>query len=360
MRPASGLTDTIGAESTDREPGIASAVAKSFIGASRPQFLPGAGAATADPRRGGAVTVWACLGALWLVFIGQVMFRWVTSIDGSFSPATILGPNEYETWRLAAMRVIEGISVVIMVSMAWYCLIRPWLQHRRIGLDGMLFIAATLAAPIDPLINYFHWTFAWNAHAINWGSWGHLFPLSNAPHYAEGFVWFVPQYVYLGLGFAIIECGVILTLRQRYPGISNVRAFGIAAALTFMVDLCIEYLFVLTEIYAYPRTIQALTLFAGSQYQFPVYESIFVTAYATGFTLLRMSAYDDPDGLSFIERGIHRVRPRARFLTRQLALIGFCAFWAAVTYFLPWSWLSVSVDSDVTHLLPSYLLPSRL
>lgn len=82
MRPASGLTDTIGAESTDREPGIASAVAKSFIGASRPQFVPGAGAATADPRRGGAVTVWACLSALWLVLIGQVMFRWVTSTDG--------------------------------------------------------------------------------------------------------------------------------------------------------------------------------------------------------------------------------------------------------------------------------------
>ncbi|QZT58619.1 spirocyclase AveC family protein [Mycolicibacterium austroafricanum] len=161
-------------------------------------------------------------------------------------------------------------------------------------------------------------------------------------------------------GVAIIECGVILTLRQRYPAISNVKAFGIAAGMTFLLDICVEYLFILTEIYADPRTIQAFTLFAGSQYQFPIYESIFVTAYATGFTLLRMSAYDDPDGLSFVERGIHRVRPSARFLTRQLALIGFCAVWAAVTYFLPWSWLSVTVDSNVTELLPSYLLPSRL
>lgn len=69
-----------------------------------------------------------------------------------------------------------------------------------------------------------------------------------------------PQYVYLGLGFAIIECGVILTLRQRFPTISNVKAFGIAGALTFLVDICIEYLFILAEIYAYPRTIQAFTL----------------------------------------------------------------------------------------------------
>ncbi|MCV6979369.1 spirocyclase AveC family protein [Mycolicibacterium pulveris] len=349
----------IGADHDGREHGLVTAVAKSFIGISRPQFLPGAGASTADPGRGGAVTVWACLGVLWLVFIGQVFVRWMTSTDGSFGPATIPGPDEYDLWRLIAMRVVEGLSIAIMVSMAWYCLVRPWLRHRRIGLDGMLFIAATLAAPIDPLINYFHWTFAWNAHAVNWGSWGHLFPLSSTPHYAEGFVWFVPQYVYLGLGFAIIECGVILTLRQRFPTISNVKAFGIAGALTFLVDICIEYLFILAEIYAYPRTIQAFTLFAGSQYQFPIYESVFVTAYAMGFTLLRMSAYDDPHGLCFVERGLHRVRPRARFLIRQLALIGFCAFWAAVTYFLPWSWLSVSVDSDVTSLLPSYLLPSR-
>ncbi|QZT60249.1 spirocyclase AveC family protein [Mycolicibacterium austroafricanum] len=180
--------------------GTASAVLKSFVGVSRPEFLPGAGAATADRGRTGAVTVWACLGVVWVIFIGQVFVRWMTSDDGSFGPATILGPDEFETWRLIAMRVVEAISIAIMVAMAWVCLVRPWLRYRKIGLDGMLYIAATLAAPIDPLINHFHWTFAWNAHAINLGSWGHLFPLSNAPHYAEGFVWFVPQYVYLGLG----------------------------------------------------------------------------------------------------------------------------------------------------------------
>lgn len=338
----------------------ASAVLRAFVGVRRPLFTPGAGAATADRGRGGGVTVWAVIGAVWLVFIGQVMYRWVTGDDGSFGPAAVLGPEQMATWRLIAMRVIEAVSVAIMIWMAWICLIRPWRDTGRIGLDGKLYIAATLAAPIDPLINYFHWTFAWNSNAINLGSWGHLFPLSNAPHYAEGFVWFVPQYVYLGLGFAMIECAVILTLRRYYPTISNVRAFGVAAALTFLLDISVEYLFILTEIYAYPRTLGALTLFAGSPYQFPIYESLFVTAYATGFTLVRMSAYDDPAGLSFIERGIHRIRPSARFATSLLAYIGFCAVWAALTYFLPWSWLSVNVDSDVTHLLPSYLLPMRL
>ncbi|WBP95844.1 spirocyclase AveC family protein [Mycolicibacterium neoaurum] len=338
---------------------VAVAVLGAFVGTRRPAFFPGAGAAAADRGRSGAVTVWAAIGVVWLVFIGQVMIRWVTGDDGSFGPAVVLGPDEMATWRLIAMRTIEASSVVIMMAMAWICLVRPWRETGTIGLDGKLYIAATLAAPIDPLINYFHWTFAWNANAINWGSWGHLFPLSNAPHYAEGLVWFIPQYVYLGLGFAMIECAVILTLRRYYPSISNVRAFGVAAILTFLLDITVEYLFILTEIYGYPRTLGALTLFAGSPYQFPIYESLFVTAYATGFTLVRMSAYDDPEGLSFLERGIHRIRPSARFVTSLLACIGFCAVWAALSYFLPWSWLSVNVDSDVTHLLPSYLLPTR-
>lgn len=159
-----------GSGTSDRA--VVPAVLKAFIGVQRPRFLPGAGAATADRARSGAVTVWAVIGVVWLVFIGQVLLRWITGDDGSFGPAAIVGPDEMDTWRLVAMRVVEAISVGIMVAMAWICLIRPWRETGRIGLDGKLYIAATLAAPIDPLINYFHWTFAWNANAVNWGSWG--------------------------------------------------------------------------------------------------------------------------------------------------------------------------------------------
>ncbi len=80
-------------------------------------------------------------------------------------------------------------------------------------------------------------------------------------------------------------------------GIANIRSFSMAFVVILLLDIVIEQLFVRTQVYAFPRTWDALTVFAGTQYQFPVYESVFVAAYAAGFTYLRMSAHDSPDGL---------------------------------------------------------------
>ena len=40
---------------------------------------------------------------------------------------------------------------------------------------------------------------------------------------------------------------------------------------------------------------------------------------------------------------------------KLLAVIGFCAVWAAWSHFLPWSGMSVNADSIVTP--PTFLLP---
>jgi hypothetical protein len=221
----------------------------------------------------------------------------------------------------------------------------------------MIVIGSLLASGIDPLINYFHYTFAWNAHALNAGSWLAFFPLHQGPtRYAEGLVWFVPQYLYLGLGLAAIECRIILALRHRYPGVSNVRSFGIAFVTILALDVVLEQLFIRTRVYAFPRTWEALTLFAGTPYQFPVYESIFVAVYAAGFTCLRMSANDSADGLPFLHRGLRRWSPHLRTPVMLLAVVGFCSAWAALAYFIPWSWMSVSADSIISP--PSFMLPA--
>ena len=211
-------------------------------------------------------------------------------------------------------------------------------------------------AGIDPLINYFHYTFAWNARAWNLGSWLGSFPMAQGPtHYGEGLAWFVPQYLYLGIGLASIELRIVGALRNRWPGIPDVRAFAVASASIFVLDCVLEQVFIRAGVYAFPRTWSSLTLFAGSPYQFPIYESVFVAAYATGFTVLRSSARDHPSGLSFVERGVERWRPAWRTPVTLLAVIGFCAVWAALAYFLPWSWMSNNPDSLVQ--VPSYMLP---
>lgn len=311
-------------------------------------------AADAESRRG-AVSLWALIGVVWLLFVGQAWTRWFMS-DTQFGPAPIQGPDTFDGAALTLLRVIEVISLLIAAATIWVFLLKPLVAERRLSLDGMIVIGSLLASGIDPLINYFHYTFAWNAHALNAGSWLAFFPLHQGPtRYAEGVAWFVPQYLYLGIGLAAIECRIILALRKRYPAIPNIRSFPIAFAAVFLIDIVIEQVFIRSRVYAFPRTWEAFTLFAGTPYQFPVYESVFVGIYAAGFTYLRMSAYDSPGGTPFLHRGISRWSAGLRTPVMVLSTIGFCAAWAALAYFIPWSWMSVNPDSLITP--PSFMLP---
>ncbi len=172
----------------------------------------------ADAQRG-AVSLWALLGVAWILFVGQAWTRWVLS-DTQFGPAPIQGPDVFDGTALVVLRVIEVVSLLIAAATIWVFLIKPLIVQRKLTLDGMIVIGSLLASGIDPLINYFHYTFAWNAHALNAGSWLAFFPLHQGPtRYAEGLAWFVPQYLYLGIGLAAIECRIILALRRRYPSI---------------------------------------------------------------------------------------------------------------------------------------------
>ncbi|MBI3213426.1 MAG: spirocyclase AveC family protein [Mycobacterium sp.] len=315
------------------------------------------GATPVPDTRGaaGSVSIWALLGVAWLVFAGQAWVRWFAS-DTQFGAAPIFGPDTFSGNALLILRAIEVVSLLVAAATIWTFLIRPWRREGRLTLDGMIVIGSLLASGIDPLINYFHYTFAWNAHALNAGSWLAFFPLhQGSTRYAEGVAWFVPQYLYLGIGLAAIECKIILALRQRYPGIVNIRSFALAFISILLLDIAIEQLFVRTQVYAFPRTWSAFTLFAGTPFQFPVYESIFVAIYAAGFTYLRMSAHDSSDGTPWLHRGIARWSPRLQTPVKLLAVIGFCAVWAALSYFFPWSWMSVNADSIITP--PSFMLP---
>jgi hypothetical protein len=312
---------------------------------------------SAVTARQGAVSVWAVVGVVWIVFVAQAWGRWIAS-DALFAPAPIYGPDLFEGSALVVLRVIEVVSILIVVATVWVFLVKPLIRTRRLSLDGMIVIGSLLASAIDPMINYFQYTFAWNAHALNMGSWLAFFPNSSGPQrYGEGLAWFIPQYLYLGIGLASIECRIILALRRRMPTISNVRAFAVGYLSIFMIDVVIEQLFIRTKVYAFPRTWEALTLWAGTPFQFPIYESLFVGFYAAGFTAVRISALDSSDGRCFLERGAERWTPPLRTPVRLLAVTGFCAAWAAAAYFIPWSWMSVTPDSFVD--VPSYMLPGR-
>jgi hypothetical protein len=236
--------------------------------------------------------------------------------------------------------------------MLWLLVVRPLRAHGRLGIDGMLVVGSAFAFFIDPVINQFRSTFAWSAYAVNRGSWAAFIPLHRgSTRFGEGLLWALPQYVYLGAGGGLLGWWIVLRLRRRHPGISNPAALLVTLGIFCVIDAVLENIFIRSDMYSYARGWRAVTLWPGSQYQFPLYNSLFVGLYALGFTYVRLQWHDR--GRTSIDAGLDRVRDSVRTTVQLFAYIGFSAFTAAVAYFIPWSWISVNADAIAR--LPSYL-----
>jgi hypothetical protein len=305
----------------------------------------------------GLVSAWALLGLAWTIFAIWGAAGWIAS--GEARPVPIQGPDIYETWRLIGMRVLEISSMGLLAIGVLSWVILPWLKQRRLILEGMLLIGGCVGFFIDPLINNFHYTFAWNQHAINLGTWASAFPAwTPQGAYAEGILWAFPQYIMMSAGAAVAGHWIVARLRARFPGIGLAPALGIVFLIFFAGDFIVENMFLLFRVYAFARTHGAVTLFAGQLNQFPIYESLFVGAQAVPLTLLMLSARERADGLSFVERGADRIAAPYRTWARCFAIIGFTFVVYAFGYFFPSSWLSVTADSVIQ--LPSYLQPNPI
>jgi hypothetical protein len=260
-------------------------------------------------------------------------------------------------WRLVALRAVEIVSVGVFVLIMWATVARPLRRDRRLGIDGRTALGCLVASLNDGVLNLFQYLFAWNSHSINLGSWNAFLPLhaASAPsNYAEALVWGLPMYLYFCIGVGIGGTTVVMRLRHRFPSISNVRALSVVFVVACVFDLVVENGIIrLTQAYEFAKTMGSLTLWAGSQYQFPIYEMVLVGLLGVAFTGLRLSAMDDPRGVSFVERGFERFRPSLRRSVRLVAVIGFCVCTLFCVYHLGFNWLGTNGDSIAP--LPSYL-----
>ena len=324
----------------------------------RTDVVPEAPDAVVPVDRSGTVGLWALLGVVSLAIAVQAWVRWVAS-STQFASAPLDNSDRYAQWRWVSLRLVEGVSAVVFVWLAWFCVIRPLRRDRRLGIDGKIAIACFLGCITDGVLNMFQYLFAWNAHSINLGSWSGFLPLHSAaanPRYAEALVWGLPMYVYFCIGVAIAGCWVVRALRGRVPQISNVHALLYVWVAAFAFDFLVENGIIrLTQAYAFHKTAAGVTLWAGSLYQFPLYESVSVATLGTIFTALRLSALDSPDGVSWAERGYQRFRPALQPAVRLVAVIGVSIVTLFVVYHLPFNWLGVTGHS-VSHL-PSYMRP---
>jgi Spirocyclase AveC-like len=310
------------------------------------------------PQISRSIFPWAIWGTLWVFIACLAWGKWIVSGE-LFGPVPILEGDTMAPWRLIALRALELFSVLVLLVITWRSLMQPWLERREFGLDAMLLLGGIIGFSADALLNLHELLFAFNAHSVNLGVWTSFMPFyTDGPsRYAESLLWGFPMYVYFGIGASYAGCGVIAGLRARYPGISNAAAFAVAYMVFVISDCLLENAIIrTTEAYMFTKTYGPLTIFAGSIYQFPLYEALLASVVCLGFTAIRQSALDSADGLSFVERGAAVINPRYRTAVRTVAVIGAAGALFIFGYHLAFNWLGLIGNSIVE--MPSYMYPA--
>lgn len=308
-------------------------------------------------RKERAVVVWALVGLGWLAVCAVALGGWITS-PTDFQPAPFIGPDELPHGNLIALRVLEALSMTVLLAFAYVMVIKPWRRGEGFGLTAWLMVGGVFGFVADACLNLYDYLFAWNQHSVNYGVWAAYMPFhkeGQSSRYAEALLWGLPMYIYFCAGLGLIGAVLANKLRLRRPTMSIAAVLAVIWVGDFVFDFVLENIIIrTTQAYAFARTPAELTLFAGSQFQFPIYESVLVAFVACAFTRLRMSAMDDPHGLSFIERGTLDLPVRLRQPMRCLAAIGFSATVLVLVYHLPFNWIGLGGNSLAE--LPSYML----
>jgi Spirocyclase AveC-like len=301
------------------------------------------------------VLVWAAVGVVWSVVCVFAMWGWVTGPN--FGPAPVLGPDQMPSGKLIGLRLVEVISTSVLAVAVYFLAWRPWRHERRITLDALLLLGGVTGFVMDCWLNIRAYLFAFNAHSVNLGAWSSYLPFHNPAmpgHYAESLLWGLPMYIYFCAALGYVGTMAARKLRARFPDLSTQGILAVLFVGDFIFDFVVENLIIrTTDGYSFVQTNGALTLWAGEQYQFPIYECFLVACVGLAFTYARWSMDWDENGLSVVERGVLSLPSRYRLAARVLAAIGFCAAVLMLCYHLPINWIGLTGHSFAE--LPSYL-----
>jgi hypothetical protein len=257
------------------------------------------------------------------------------------------------------MWIIQVLGPAVAIGCIWQCIIKPWRRERRVTGDGMLLIACfAIAIPHDFLLNYMSPSYSYNAHYFNLGSWLGAVPgvqTPNAYRLPEALAFVVPSYgwgVFLAL---VLGCIVMKAAVRRWPTMSYLRLLAVTLVFFIALDIAVESALIGLDVQKYTGSIRQLTLFAGTNHEYPVYEMLYWGLFWTALTALRFSR--DDHGLTFAERGANDHGWSRRRITamRQLALIGAGCVIFTVVYNAPWA-LTASHNNEFPAHLPSYFL----
>lgn len=300
------------------------------------------------------VAVWAVIGAIAMTVIVSVLAVWMTGPN--FRP-TQPPAGEPPAGLLFWVHLLQITSPVTLLVFVWAYLLRPWYRKGRVTLDGLLLLSWLAVYFQDALMNYLMPQLLWSAYFINYGSWTlGSFPTWISPHgnlLPEPLVAIGATYGSLGFWPAVGACALMQRLRRNHPHLSNLELMMAGWASAVAMNTASELLLLRTGVYAYPGAIHAVTIFAGTPYQFPMTSSLCFGAVMAATATLRYFA--DDQGRTWVEYGVERltVSPAKQTLLRFFALFGFVQLSMFLLFTVPIQW--VGLLSDTWPTLPAHL-----
>ena len=297
---------------------------------------------------------WSGLGLAWLLFIAYVIGRWMLS--ASFVP-THPGPDVMPEHVRLAVQWSQVLGPLGWLVIIWHWLIKPWRRNGQPSIEGLLVIGWTLVYFQDPLMSYTANHLTYNAHLVNYGAWTTgIFPGWTAPNtdkLAEPFVVGLTAYIYAGFLPAVFIASCLRGARARWPQAGLGLPLLLAFIALMFIDTLIESTIIRFELMTYPGSIHAISLWPGTQYQFPMSEALTWGANMMTSTLLLAFRYDN--GQTLIERGMHRHQhaPRRVQLMRVFAAVAFVQMGQLTMWSIPMQWFGT--HGDPWPALPSYL-----
>lgn len=299
-----------------------------------------------DPT--GLIKFWAATGALFLTFIGYVVYQWVTA---PYFGQTPLAPGvEVPLQFKIGVRTVEIGMSLVWAYLIWTQIIKPIRETGQPKTEGLLGIAFFIAIFWDPSMNWIQQGCVYNPYAFNLGFLSAEIPGWMSPRgnllpepllaWAGGYPGFLLWMTFGGLA-------AMRFTKARWPGITNVKLAIVGILAAMVVDIVLESLLIrFSGIYAYPGAIRSLSLWGGHWYQFPMYESLFGLWVGTTSVLVY---FKDDKGRTWIERGVDKLAFCRNSNTRQslvrlLAVIGFCQVVELIIYVLPMPLITANAD----------------
>lgn len=305
------------------------------------------------PRRTRGVVWWAAAGVVSLAVQAWTYATWIASGDAT-PQGTGADPVPTITRIWAVGHQVVAI-VGMVVALTW--IVRRCRAERRLTFAALFMLAWMSVWWLDPVVNFTRTVFFYNSAFVNLSSWTEHVPgwiSPNGGNLPEPilftgllYVWFLP---------ALAASGALAMrlARRRWPRLSVPATIAVGYVSLLVMELAFEVVWIRLELFAYPGTVHAASIWGGLRWQFPVYESIFWGGMLTAMGALLF--FRDDRGRSFVERGIDRVRlsGRGHTFVRVLAVVGFANVMYVVVYLVPINVVNLYVDRTPAGY-PTYL-----